>query len=364
MPDTSWEVANLPFSIGGLGLRSAPRLSTAACWASWADCLHTVQLRHPQVGEMMSTALTDNSPGRHLEAAVTCRKRLLDVGFEAPSWEYLQRGAQPRQNELDDAEPGIKKHGWQFGSTQKVEDCFLSGAMWPRLSPPSRALLRSQGGPMAWLSWPSPRSLRHRGGVLGWRGFALESAAASVCREAGARVSLNVRVQDMDLARPNILDNRRLEIVADGLPLFMGAQFAVDTTIVSILKRDGSVRTRCATVDGASLEAACRRKEATYPKLTGRNGRTKLVVLGCEVGGRWSGEVQEFLHSLAKAKARSEPAHLLTTARQTLLLRPAVMLACSAAKAVALSLLERPGGLGSHGATPTTSEVIGEARYT
>ena len=29
VPDTSWEVANLPFSIGGLGLRSAPRLSTA-----------------------------------------------------------------------------------------------------------------------------------------------------------------------------------------------------------------------------------------------------------------------------------------------------------------------------------------------
>ena len=79
-------------------------------------------------------------------------------------------------------------------------------------------------------------------GVLGRRGFALESAATRVCREAGARVFLTVRVQDMDLARPNVLDNRRVEIVADGLPLFMGAQLAVDTTIVSVLKRDGSVR--------------------------------------------------------------------------------------------------------------------------
>ena len=284
---------------------------------------------------------------------------------------------------------------------------LLEWAMWPRLSLPSRALLRSQGGPMAglpftcvptawhsrfdaqpfrilllrrlWLQLPSSvRNCRcglpldsrghHRAacataGVLGRRGFALESAAARVCREAGARVSLNVRVQDMDLARPNVLDNRRVEIVADGLPLFMGAQLAVDTTIVSVLKRDGSVRSRCATIDGASLEAARRRKEATYPELTGRNGRTRLVVLGCEVGGRWSGEAQEFLRSLAKAKARSEPAHLRTTARQAWRHRWAVLLACSAAKAVAVSLLERPGGLGSDGATPTTSEVIGEARY-
>ena len=86
------------------------------------------------------------------------------------------------------------------------------------------------------------------------------------------------------------------------------------------------------TIDGASLEAARRRKEATYPELTGRNGRTRLVVLGCEVGGRWSGEVQEFLRSLAKAKARSEPAHLRSTARQAWRHRWAVILACSAPK--------------------------------
>ena len=70
--------------------------------------------------------------------------------------------------------------------------------------------------------------------------------------EKRARVSLHVRVQDLDLA--------------DGLPLFMGAQLAVDTTIVSVLKRDGSARTRCANVDGASLEAARRRKGSHVPR--------------------------------------------------------------------------------------------------
>ena len=84
-------------------------------------------------------------------------------------------------------------------------------------------------------------------GVLGRRGFAVESAAARVCREAGARVSLNVRVQDMDLALPDALDNRCLEIVADGLPLFQGAQLAVDTTLVSVLRRDGVPRQRSTT---------------------------------------------------------------------------------------------------------------------
>ena len=51
-------------------------------------------------------------------------------------------------------------------------------------------------------------------GVLGRRGFPLEVAAAQVCREAGARVSTNLHVRDMDLAEFN-LDGRRLEVVAD-----------------------------------------------------------------------------------------------------------------------------------------------------
>ena len=225
--------------------------------------------------------------------------------------------------------------------------------MWPRLFLASRVLLRSQGGPIADLPFTRGDS------ALPFRCPAVPNPLVATLLVQHPS-SLNVRVQDMDLGRPNVLDNHRLEIVAN-VPLL--CPLAVDTTIVSVLKRDGSVRTRCATVDGASLEAARRRKEATYPELTGRNGRTKLVVLGCEVGVRLSGE-QEFLRSLAKAKARIDPGHLRTTVCQAWCLRWVVLLACSATKAVALSLLERPGGLGSNGAIPTTSEVIGEARYT
>ena len=70
----------------------------------------------------------------------------------------------------------------------------------------------------------------------------MEIATAQVfCHEAGGR-PVNVRVQDMDLARPDALDNSRQEIVVDGLPLVQGAQLAVDTTLVSVLRRDGVPR--------------------------------------------------------------------------------------------------------------------------
>ena len=64
------------------------------------------------------------------------------------------------------------------------------------------------------------------------------------------------RVQDMDLARPHALDNRCLEMVTDGLLLYQGAQLAVDTTLVSVLRRDGFPRQRSTTLDGATLIAS------------------------------------------------------------------------------------------------------------
>ena len=64
------------------------------------------------------------------------------------------------------------------------------------------------------------------------------------------------------------VDERRIEILADGLPSFHGTQIAVNTTLVSVLRRDGAFRTRCADVDGAALEAARRTKERRYPELS------------------------------------------------------------------------------------------------
>ena len=139
---------------------------------------------------------------------------------------------------------------------------------------------------------------------------------------------------------PNLLDERRVEVLADGLPLFHGQKLAIDTTLVSALGRDGLPRL-VAHVDGAILQAARWRKERHYPELSGQQGRTRLVVVAAEVGGRWSPESVRFLVHFAKAKVRHEPKVMRVSAQCAWMRRWRCMLACAAAQAFALPLLDR-----------------------
>ena len=56
-----------------------------------------------------------------------------------------------------------------------------------------------------------------------------ERALARVCREAGAKVKCNVRLRDMNVVVA-AHDDRAIAVLATGLPLFFGAQLAVDIT--------------------------------------------------------------------------------------------------------------------------------------
>ena len=199
-------------------------------------------------------------------------------------------------------------------------------------------------------------------GVLGRRGFAVESVAARICREARGRVATNVLVRDLDIPVP-VNDGRRLEVVVDGLPLFGGAQLAVDTTLVSSLHCDGSPHRGAADVDGAVLVAARRRKERTYPELVRPGRRARLVVLAGDVAGRWSEEAVSFIRHLAKARARSEPTILRKRAEQAWRMRWCCLLACAAARAFAASLLERRAAGGADGETPTVHQVVNDWRF-
>ena len=145
----------------------------------------------------------------------------------------------------------------------------------------------------------------------------------------------NVFIRGMDLGAFNLFDTRRLEVVVDGLPLLGGAQLAV----VCPLTREGEARPRAATVSGACLTVAGRRKEARYPELVGDNGRARLVVLAGEVGGRFSLETAHFSMCLASAKVRGVPQILQGRAHAAWLRRWSSMLACSAARAFALSFV-------------------------
>ena len=137
-------------------------------------------------------------------------------------------------------------------------------------------------------------------GVLGARGAALERAAARVCREAGARVATNVFLRDMNVDVP-LADGRRIEVLANGLALWQGAQAAVDTTLVSPVTRAGGAQPQADRVPGNALEQAAKRKRLhTYPELAVAR-RCKLVVLALEVGGRFGLEAVAFLR---QARAR------------------------------------------------------------
>ena len=173
----------------------------------------------------------------------------------------------------------------------------------------------------------------------------------------------NAFVRDMDLVEHNALDGRRLEIVADGLTSWHGAQLAVDTTMVSPVRRDGTARPGAAERDGVALTQARRQKERTYPELVGEGGRARLVVLVAEVGGRWSEEIAQFLCSLAKARSESSRFLLQNRVKAAYIRRWSGILACAAARSLALSLLERRLTPGTGADAPSVHEVLRDDRF-
>ena len=170
---------------------------------------------------------------------------------------------------------------------------------------------------------------------------------------------LTVFVRDLDLAQHNRFDGRRLEVVTDGFTLWQAAQLAIDGTMVSPVRSDGTARPR---EDGAALKESRRRMERTYPERAGDGGRARLVVLGAEVDGKWSAETAQLLSALAKARAREVPLVLQARAETAWRKRWSNILACSAARAFASPLLEiHPAP--ATGDTPSVNEALRDARF-
>ena len=158
---------------------------------------------------------------------------------------------------------------------------------------------------------------------------------ARICREAQGRVRTNVMVRDMDLPQPDVHDGRRLEVVVDGLPLRGGAQWLwTRQWFARCTAMAGHVAER-PIMTGVALTAARRKKERTYPELLGPRRRAQLVVIGVEVGRRWSHETRSFFSQLARACARGERSLTRRRAEQAWRMRWGAMFACAAARAVA-----------------------------
>ena len=386
MPELSARRAQLPLRLGGLGLGSAERQRYAAYWASWADTLQVLRDRQPGVlAELVRPLLDVEAAGTpaSTRAAAQAAEYLRAQGFRAPSWATLLESdfeAPPGRRE-----PGIGRPGWQHAATTATDKRVLE-TLFSDLDPASRALLLSQSGDAAscaFTAFPTSRDtdvpdaeyrilllrrLRlplpltparcpcggnldalgdHRSacaqvGVLARRAGPLERAAARICREAGARVATNVSLRDLNLDLP-AADGRRIEVVANNLPIWQGAQIAVDTTIVSPLKRDGEPRPQADREPGLALRQAVDRKLRAYPELRCAR-RCKLVVFGVELGGRFSQSTLTFLRLLARARARQRAPWCAAAARQAMVHRWTTLAALAALRAHACTLLELPVG--------------------
>ena len=111
--------------------------------------------------------------------------------------------------------------------------------------------------------WPAPRSLR-----TGREEWTLCGERCCAYVQKGWRQSVMVR--DMHVGMFDIRDGRRLEVVADGLPLFGRAQLAVDTTLVYPLHCDDTAHR------GAAHHSVRRRKERTYLELVAPRAQARF----------------------------------------------------------------------------------------
>ena len=284
------QVASLPMRMGGgLGLRSAQRCAHAAYWASWADSLPTIEQRTPAVANAVIEGLQQETDaigciGELRESAA----RLDREGFWwRPAWRALSGGQRPPESS---GEPGEWPHGWQYWAPSVSDSHFrevsshsgwnagaaLAHAPTAReyTVPPHlfRVLLLER------LRLPLPvteavcegchacldvygyhRAACSRTGRLKKRATPTERTLARIFCEAGARVRYNAFLRDMNVGVP-AADGRRIEVLAQDLPVFGGVQLAADITLRSVLTYNGEPHPHAADVDGAMLVAIKKRR--------------------------------------------------------------------------------------------------------
>ena len=111
---------------------------------------------------------------------------------------------------------------------------------------------------------------------------------------------------------------------------------------------------------GAALRVAERAKARTYPELA-RGRRCRLVVLGLEVGGRWSPQAAEFVRLLARSRARAAPLAKRAACTAAFVLRRSALLAFARTFAASLLSLPWSGTANVDGDMPLLSDVLADS---
>ena len=331
--DDAPKLSTLPMPVGLLGLRSAERCAPVALWASWADALPMIAERNPEVASEVVQKLSQE------ELLEGCLLELHTASHD---------GKRPPECNVRD--PGEWPHGWQYWASSILDSRFRKLSMLAGCSAARQAHLRSHSGHNSGRALSHVPTMpefaiaphlfqvllrellrlplfltestchgchepldplgNHRAACLHSgtpRDEPVERVVARICREAGARVKFNAFLRDMNLSVATS-DLRRIEVLAQDLPCFGGAQLAVDVTLRSALAGNGVAQPRAAEEDGAILLQARVDKENKYPELL--NGRCRLVVVALETGGRWSSEAVDFIWQLAQAKAPEVPSFI------------------------------------------------------
>ena len=127
----------------------------------------------------------------------------------------------------------------------------------------------------------------------------------------------------------------------------------------------GVPRRRRGSTAGAALAEARRAKERTYPEFADAR-RCRLVVLGLEVGGRWSAEAAAFIRLLARARARSAAVTQRAACVAAFVTRWSGLLSIAAARSFAASLLSLPisNTANLDGEAPLLSDVLADSSET
>ena len=146
------------------------------------------------------------------------------------------------------------------------------------------------------------RSSCPRSGRLKKRFVPMERMLAQIFKEDGARVRFNKFVRNLNVPVVSIQNQRRLEVIAEGLFLYRIKQIAIDTTLVSPLSSEGVPRLQSNLYDVAAIQDVVRRKRQVYSDVFAAR-RCHLLVAAIETDGRWNDEFSGFVRHLAKSKS-------------------------------------------------------------
>ena len=115
-----------------------------------------------------------------------------------------------------------------------------------------------------------------------------------------------------------------------------------DVTVVGVHTKRGEARTFAAAADGGVLGQAVAAKRRKYADVVASR-EASLVVLGCEVYGRWCDDATHLIRELVALKAREAPTSMRGCARYAWSNRWWALVSVGVQRAVAEALLRHSG---------------------